>query len=379
MLFLSLGIVITLLILVGLVVVWWRSRQRGFAYGVGDRVTLDGVEVGQVLHPAAHKMPACLTLYVAVEADHRFTIIEEGWLHRLFKGWQINRELQTRDRRFDQAFYLESDQHRELLTLLANSRVRAAITELFASGFTHLQLAAGYLQLHQYPFKPATAPQGEALAQARSRLALIARALPSPPSALAVKRDPPRRFRAPLGAGPMDGRQLAAFASGILLLITGFTLFFHGSVGYPPLAPATLVWQSLAVGVLVYSAYLTFLVRLLRGRAASHRPILSNAALALIGIGLGAVGGGFTLNGMLDASPLQTHSALVTGKRYTSNKDGYKYYLELQGWNPAREREELQVARNLYQRAGVGRDHLVVETRAGAFGTEWVVHHYPDL
>ncbi len=42
-------------------------------------------------------------------------------------------------------------------------------------------------------------------------------------------------------------------------------------------------------------------------------------------------------------------------------------------------RRKIRVNRDLYDRASPGRDRLVVETRAGAFGFEWVVRYYPGL
>lgn len=382
---LSVSLLVVFVVVLGVFLTLYQRRRPGRAGLLGgtpkvpEVVRVDDVEVGQVLHPAAHKKPACLTLYVSAESDLRLTVSREGRLHRLFKGWRINREVQTNDRGFDQAFYLESDQHPETLALLGVPGVRAAVAGLFDDGFTHLQLGGGYLQAQVFPYNPRKAPDAQRLDAAKSRLVAIVKALPPAPEPSGSTKAPPARAQQSLTSGPWDAGQVTAFASGILLLAAGMALLIYGILTYRLLSAFMPVLKLLALSLPVYWLYWHLLARLLGGRAASHRPMLFNGLMGLVGIALGGVGLGITLNGALDDSPVAVHRALVAGKHSVSNKNGYSYFLELESWREGRDREEVRVNRNLYERAGVGHDRLAVETRAGALGFEWVVRHYPAL
>ena len=104
----------------------------------------------------------------------------------------------------------------------------------------------------------------------------------------------------------------------------------------------------------------------LRGRSTSHIVLLFICIISFIAFSVGGKGILRYLNGHLDESEPVFKSAKVLYKENDSS-------LLLESWKAGREFEVIPVNSKVYKAAIRDTSYLVVTTKAGKFGKEWIV------
>jgi len=178
----------------------------------------------------------------------------------------------------------------------------------------------------------------------------------------------------PRGMNPM-------IVVGILFGI-GAVLLLIGVLIYPPVyeMPAAFDWtisSTVLLALLGIHALLLLGQGRLLGRLLLLCFFLVPTALAL------SVGGLMTLNGLLDPANPSEHLARVLGAhRVRSTTGPGKPYrrLQVESWRPGKPDPWLDVDPQLYDSVTPGKSALVVETKPGRLGIEWIFALYaaPD-
>ncbi|ADC71612.1 hypothetical protein TK90_1100 [Thioalkalivibrio sp. K90mix] len=167
----------------------------------------------------------------------------------------------------------------------------------------------------------------------------------------------------------------AALMTGIstALLITG-VVHFAGRI-YVPLpglvAPGTMVPLALVSGAVIVGALIALTIAWMGRTSRTHLVVLE---LVLVGF-IGASITSFTLareaNMTLDFSPPELHVVEVLDKSYSPGYRHTSYYLWLEGWDGAVDRNRIRVGRSLYNEANKG-GQLLLKEYPGLLGFPWV-------
>ncbi len=81
------------------------------------------------------------------------------------------------------------------------------------------------------------------------------------------------------------------------------------------------------------------------------------------------------LNGYFDSSIPANHQVPVFSKYSTRKKSSTTYYLTLASWRPNHQSEEIKVNRDLYERVVPEKSKILLQTKAGFLGFEWLVNY----
>ena len=109
----------------------------------------------------------------------------------------------------------------------------------------------------------------------------------------------------------------------------------------------------------------------LRGRSTAHRELLAILIVSVIGFPLAGWGTALILNGYLDTSPPLRHVVQVVDKRVRKGKHR-SYHAIVESWRPTKMREDISVGARMYRRIVSKKSKLIVQTRRGRFGFEWL-------
>ncbi len=77
-------------------------------------------------------------------------------------------------------------------------------------------------------------------------------------------------------------------------------------------------------------------------------------------------------NGFNDDNVDAHHRGMIENKWSRTNKGNTTYKVQIRSWRGGRQYEDLVVPHTLYDQATVGSDALIVTTRSGNYGYEWV-------
>ncbi len=281
----------------------------------------------------------------------------ENWRDAFGKWIGLNREFDTGDPAFDRFLYIESDEDEQtLLRLLSSPGRRDAMRKLIDGGLTSIHYSREEIRfVVEQPRDEDFAPD-----LIESRLSVIRDVL---------------RDMAPL---PATGAAPSKWKGGITASVCSGMFFFGAILGlayvrssYRPIEDEPWV-LGLLLGIMAWFALQPFLVLLLKGHSTSLRHFLVASLILLPAMTLSGSAGVVGYNGAADSTPLDRHDAEILDKRKVRHKNSWTYYVGVRSWIPGKERMELTVDAGLYDRAAKGMP-LIVTTRAGAFGWEWIV------
>ncbi|MCC7411069.1 MAG: hypothetical protein IT495_05490 [Gammaproteobacteria bacterium] len=361
---------------VGLVI-WYavgqQRRQRealgrlAAGAGLGEirpNETCDAEIGGQICHyryhPGARNSPASFEVWIPVSSTGRFKLRTEHAIDRVFKGFGITVEVQTRDRRFDQRFFIQSPQPQFARAVFAEPARREAVAILFQRGFREVTLDNGALTAVIRPFGSDSLARGADLHEVVRALVTIGGSLPS---------IDPGEVRRPLLA-----RLALVYTLAIGAVAAGFSLMFIGLANYPPFDGMAVLRHGLYYAVPAAFAFLVLAIGLLKGHSTSHYHVMANAGLALVAAPVLGFGASASVNGYYDTAAPATHEAPVLARRFQRNKNDTRYYLRVRSWRAGYASEEIEVSADVYRRAGAN-SLLVVRTRPGHLGFDWLVDY----
>jgi hypothetical protein len=273
---------------------------------------------------------------VACESEGRFKVTKESGFDRFFKKYGITKEVQTLDKAFDDAYFIQSDTIDFVRQFFQPPEKRQAIPAVFDLGHTVVEHDGKAMKATCTPFHFKDERPPDFITGVVSRLAELSTDVPLVPQTPA------------LDMGAWKTKRAVTFAVPILGLIIGIPLMILGLVLYPPLDALSVLLDSLKYSLPLLLVFLWLAVKLIRGRSTSHHELIVAAVLALIAFPSAGLG--------------------MSGK--TTD-----YNLVLESWRPGRRTETLEVSSWAYQRVVFNQTEVTIETKPGHFGFEWRVSY----
>lgn len=292
-----------------------------------------------------------------------FTLVGETPLDVFFKRVGLSREAQTGDASFDRAFYLLSDWPRSASGVFADAQAREAARALFDAKFKSVELSRGRLEARMDHWIDFGAVSPERVAAAVRQLVRIARRVPEAPAA---PESAARARRAAVLRWVIFGVPIALTTAAFPLAVSYES---RRLVDFGALAGAAWPWTAVLVAWYLWTA-----ASLLKGRSSAGRDLLAVSLAAVLGFGASGLAVPFWINHAFDTSPAAEHRVLVRDKteRASAQAKNKNYRLWVDSWRPERAVERLRVRLPMYRAARPGRQYLVVTTRAGRLGLEWI-------
>ena len=308
--------------------------------------------------------PSYFMIGIHYSSPGKFEISKEGRTDRFFKDLGLSSEVQTGDREFDREFYIISEQPDFASTVFALPESREAVREIFRLGFNSVKLEDESLVAQWSPFELKEERDASFITGAVPPLARLGKDLPVlQPS---ISRVDTSGWKA---------KKRAAFAVPLVLLPLGIGLMIAGTNWYPALDDGTLFRDSLRYSLPLLALFIWLAARMIKGRASSHRDLISIFLISLFAFPVCGFGTELFLNGWLDLSPPTAHAVAVSRKYTTRSKNSTYYYVTVDSWRSAGDNEDLNVPRALHERIGPGQATITVVTKPGRFRFEWIVEY----
>jgi len=362
-------------LLVSAVVVLRRTKPLGATAGEGTpaypphtpvRHELDGVTYTTVYTPPVrgkNPSPSVLTVSIPVACDGEFEMGVETWFDKLGKRMGIATELQTGDESFDEQCYIRTDALEFTAAYLADPLKRVAILDLRRFGFLSLTLRDRGLFANRINFDPVADDRPEFISEVGARLVLLARGLPT--------YQP--EFDTWVGAGRKFWQVV------LWVLLVGFALTVFSLVTFTPLKGVDVILRALPVLLVGWPLSAVVSAWLLSGTSRSHRAWAAVMLGSLILFPLGSAGSVGLLNGAFDDSPPTTHNIVIVEKYTTRSKNTTHYHVRCPSWRKPGETESFQIPADEYNAVVPHRSKIVVVTKPGWLGVEWLVSKHVDM
>jgi hypothetical protein len=322
---------------------------------------MDGCTYYYEYYAGSKNRPSYFRIWLDCPAAGSFRLGREGWLEGLFKRLGVSVEIQTGDSRFDREFYIQTDTVDFTTGFLASPDTREAIRRIYAGGFREFSLDGETIEARRTPFSPAKDTIGLETEAVVRELKRLTGQVPEESGENRMAGMPAWKLR----------RNVVYVLTG-LAAAAGLGLTLLGLKLYTPLRAMDVFIFSLGYVVPALLVFTVASIHLLKGRSASYKDVLYNFLFSLIGFPLSGFGGAMVLNGALDEADVIYHDARVTGKHYTTSRNSRNYYLEITSWNGKAGGEKIKVSHTVYRRAKVDRSVLIVGTRPGRLGFEWI-------
>lgn len=360
-----------------------RSRQglRELAERLHGRVTGSSLFTGDLLeglHGGApftcryfmgsKNSPPSLTIQAKASCPAKLTIRREFWYDRFAKRIGLVAEIQTGDPAFDGSRFLDTDRTDIYLPYLSEAARRQQIDALFNLGYPAREIV-----FDRKGVRIVLSPvEGETLAAIpvenyldgliRLSSGIPASGLPALYAGV-FGSAPPRK---PI---PLAGLILLFLFLGLLIL-GGAIALGYGMNEYEPVGNR-LVLNALALSAPAALLFLALAFRWIRGRSSSHRVFLFVLLFSLIGFPLAMAGGAVMTNGLLDQGIETAREVPVTDRSYRQNKSSRTYFVSFPSWQHPGQTDRVDVDAAFYRAVRPG-DRIVIRTRPGHWGEEWI-------
>lgn len=315
--------------------------------------------------PGSKNSPAYFEVGIDCPSSGEFEISREGRADRFFKDVGVSSEIQTGDPEFDRELYIISERPDFASAVFALPEKRAAVQQIFQLGFNSLRLEDGSLFARWSPFQPKDEMNSSFITAVVPLLMTLAKDLPVIPQPISRVESSGRKTK-----------KVASFATPFALLALGVAFMIMGLRWYPPLDQGTLFLDSLRFSLPLLVLFLWFAARMVKGRASSHKDLISIFFISLFAFPLAGFGSELFLNGWLDPATATAHTVRVFGKYTTRSKNGTNYHMVLDSWRAAGKTEELNIASSLHKLIVPGRTLITVVTKPGRFSFEWIVGYH---
>ncbi|MBP7867136.1 MAG: hypothetical protein KA419_14460 [Acidobacteria bacterium] len=298
----------------------------------------------------------------------RLTVIREQSVQKFFKKIGLTAELATGDPRFDDLFFLLTDETVYYRDYFSDTRRRETVRAIFTAdpGVVKIQATSAGLSVISHA---RTTPSGVVLPTlSPEAMTKLVSDLDAGPGWQSSHVEPLHAGNRPL-AGMLPRVAALAALTG-LVLVLGVIMLAAGSVMYR-LLDFDFLSEFVLYSLLALCVFWMLLFKGLRGHAWSHLAFLPMALVSLLAFPLAGMGGSVFLNGYLDPSPPVKRHATVLNKSIRTNKSSRTYYVTFSDWRPGRSELTFSVSKYFHDSVKAG-DPLDVITHPGYLGQEWV-------
>jgi hypothetical protein len=161
----------------------------------------------------------------------------------------------------------------------------------------------------------------------------------------------------------------------IILLIAGITGMIIGFSSFKPLDEGKIILNSFQYSIPLLILFLFVTLNFLKGHSSSHRELIGIWILSIVAFILGGIGSEITLNGWLDKGKPMVHEVSVINKYTSQSKNSKTYHVVVESWRKENYSEKLIVNRDFYDDLEPGQSKMIITTKPGKFGFEWLVDY----
>ncbi|MDH5637420.1 MAG: hypothetical protein OEZ04_02905 [Nitrospinota bacterium] len=176
---------------------------------------------------------------------------------------------------------------------------------------------------------------------------------------------------------PQDDTAIALIGIPATLITAGVCLVIIGISTYPPLDGLRMLRMALFYGGSVAAVYIVFGLYLLRRKGSGTKAMVTFFVISLCGVPAATFGSVITANGALDTAPPNVLGAIVMDKQIDNHSGaallGATHAIYVRSWRATGQRERLVVEKDVYETVTPFADTMIVTTKSGWFGFEWVV------
>jgi len=305
----------------------------------------------------------CLSVILLTSLRSSVVVCPEDSWDRTARAIGLSREFQTGQPEVDARFMLSGYIGDELATFFRSPETHQSLRELFDLDFDRVEFFQDEIRAtcRPWPYDP---PGGEPPEQYKAIVPAILRLRAG--LALAGGGEPTlgSRWHHAIASFKPPSLALLGLAGGAgLLLLLAFTSFLS-------------TWELIAT-LGPWSAFVAAAAIVLVG-ASSRRFAFRGSTLAALAFALFCVVLSGTLstlalaNEWLDTSPAIEHSQLIQDKWSSSSRSSTSYDVAVPSWRADHAREQFSMTQWEWQQVRVGQSRLIVHSRAGRFGVEWI-------
>lgn len=343
-----------------------KLKEQGLlGKGAKGQGIYEGVEYSYLHFQGGKNAPPYFNVTIVCPSSGIFKITRETRFDRFCKKLGICTKLETQDREFDDTFFITTDTIGFTRDLFSKSEKRRLVMEIFAKGFTEIKYDGKKMMANWISFPRNKLMEIKAVEEIASLLGQLGRDMPHIYE---------YETETPENAG-WKQKRFIAFALPILLLAAGIAGMIIGLTSYIPLDEGIIILNSFKYSIPCLFLFLWAVILLLKGRTSSHRELIPAMILSILGFILGGMGGGITLNGWLDNGKPTAHEVKVINKYYSKNKNSFTYYAAVESWREGQYQEKIKVSRSFYDYLEPGGSRMIITTKPGKFGFEWLVNY----
>jgi len=325
------------------------------------RGNLDGQTYQYQYFSGSKNSPSYFKVWVACESAGEFTIRSESKFDVFAKRFGLAAEIQTGDKQFDNDFYIQTDSIAFSKNYFSNLNKRDAVRQLYEAGYNLLTHDGKNIEARISPLSIDRLADSEMIQEAVQRLSALSKDLPANYYQSRI-----------LGTHTWKANRILVFTIAGLSIVAGLGGIIWGLKAYPPLDGMDMFLYSLQFSIAAFAVFSLLSVLLIRGRSSSHKEFLVALLMTLFGFPMAGFGGLIVLNGYLDTSDTTVHQALVDGRRISKSKNSTSHYVAVESWRSGVDIEEIKVTRHTYNQVIPGVTIMILGTRTGRYGFEWV-------
>ena len=343
-----------------------NGKVGAYVWNAPSNQELDGSPYAVLYLPPVkgkNGRPSSLRISTPVATKGECHVTRETWFDRLCKRFGLAREVQTGDADFDSACYVRSDTPEFAAAYLTDAMKRVAIVDLRRFGFPEVTIKDGTISATWHGFDPIRNDRPELAPDVAARLILLARNLPP--------HQP--EFDHRVGTHRMMWQVV------LWVFLVAFAVMMVSLIAFPPIVTSDLVGRivpGIALGLVAFASISAWL---LHGTSTAHYAWARLVLGSLILLPLGSVGTGAFINGVPDRSPEVTHTAAIVEKYTTKSKSKTKYHVRCALWREPGRTVSFEISAHEHAAVVVGQSKMVVTTRAGWLGAEWLKRSHLEL
>ena len=287
-----------------------------------------------------------------------FRIARAGVGTRLCVALGMGRTVPTGDPGLDQTHLVACDAADWVARVFGDGDATAAAREILANGFTELRADGRSLTAVWRGGRTTGDVDASAVSATVRRLARLrdaVAAMPAPPDAAA------------------GGRRRILAVVPVVVFTVGWVLVTWATT-FTPLDARAVGLDSLKLSLPWLALFLVVGTQVFRLSTTSPRELMRIVLLALLGFPIAGFGTELTLNGALDAAPPVEHRVVVLDRGMVQGRWSPTYWAVVRSWRGAHgECTCIRITASEYARLVPKRSELLVTTRPGRLGFEWIV------
>ncbi|MCF7809480.1 hypothetical protein K9N50_00680 [bacterium] len=326
-----------------------------------DNGTYQGVEYNYKYTSGSQHNSSSFRLSVECPCEGSFKLTKLTGFDRFFIRLGFSKDIRTGYADFDDKFLIATDSEEFTEAYFTPAVKRQAAIEIYDMDFEEIKCDGKIITVTKTPVKKKSEVDEALIEQIMQRLILLIKDVPQDVITRVEVRS------------NYKFKRVALYVISLFFIVAGFMAFIFGLLLHKPLDVLPIFLESLKFSVPGALFMIWFSAKLLKGKSTSHRDFAAISALFLAGSLFVCFGGELFLNGYLDDGLVSKHNTVITRKYTSSNKNGKEYKVLVESWRENRTSEKFEVKKKIYKRIRVLESEMIVTTKPGRFGFEWVV------